>query len=531
MSKLLYESFSWMRSDLTYAGPNGNKAQFKGIALIPTISGNGRRYVTDELHRSARTLVGKRVDLNHNSQKIKGNVTWAEYENDAIEYVMEIKDAEYVQKLRDRQNLTKEVYIKKWGRDPIYGVSVDANYRYHDEECRGGQCIHQPHGIIFNALSLVEDPERPGVAGTTIELLETQSPERRISEALVRDLVPLSIRDTVLTENKNMTTQPPKKLKEEECEKGKHMNDKGECVPDEAIFGKEDAAKEIKKLPLTEIGKLKLGEPFAGYTDFADCVSQNSDKGNPEAYCGTIKKQTEETQCKERLVAETVNSVIGKLTEVDANQKQCCNKIGEAQKKDLEQDAFIEKHMKDIGNLEAKVKTGDSTYASKTALDEVAKNLPSFATIETINGLKQTFTEKLEQTASKTQLTDIIAKLPNIEESLKPIHEALAKIPALEKQLADSDKKYSTLNTVYEALNRKHSESIRENEAKKLKETQQTDEKLKPLLETMQKLEKKIIEQDAVIDTLKLHVPANFKVKNPEAKPAQEPAPKTPYQY
>jgi hypothetical protein len=37
----------------------------------------------------------------------------------------------------------------------------------------------------------------------------------------------------------------------------------------------------------------KLGEPFAGYTDFADCVAKNQDTGNPEAYCGAIKAQTE----------------------------------------------------------------------------------------------------------------------------------------------------------------------------------------------------------------------------------------------
>lgn len=33
--------------------------------------------------------------------------------------------------------------------------------------------------------------------------------------------------------------------------------------------------------------------PFAGYRDFADCVSKNSDKENPEAYCGKIRHQVE----------------------------------------------------------------------------------------------------------------------------------------------------------------------------------------------------------------------------------------------
>lgn len=33
--------------------------------------------------------------------------------------------------------------------------------------------------------------------------------------------------------------------------------------------------------------------PFADYTDFDDCVSKNSDKENPEAYCAAIQKQAE----------------------------------------------------------------------------------------------------------------------------------------------------------------------------------------------------------------------------------------------
>ena len=31
--------------------------------------------------------------------------------------------------------------------------------------------------------------------------------------------------------------------------------------------------------------------PFAGYEDFADCVSKNQDKEDPDAYCGKIKHQ------------------------------------------------------------------------------------------------------------------------------------------------------------------------------------------------------------------------------------------------
>ena len=33
--------------------------------------------------------------------------------------------------------------------------------------------------------------------------------------------------------------------------------------------------------------------PFAGYTNFADCVKQNQDKGDPDAYCATIMRAVE----------------------------------------------------------------------------------------------------------------------------------------------------------------------------------------------------------------------------------------------
>lgn len=39
--------------------------------------------------------------------------------------------------------------------------------------------------------------------------------------------------------------------------------------------------------------------PFANYTDFADCVSKNQDKDDPEAYCASLEKKTEEPKPEE----------------------------------------------------------------------------------------------------------------------------------------------------------------------------------------------------------------------------------------
>ena len=57
-----------------------------------------------------------------------------------------------------------------------------------------------------------------------------------------------------------------------------------------------DGEKCVPKPPEPTMESLKLGEPFADYTDFADCVAKNSDKEDPEAYCGSIKSEAEETK-------------------------------------------------------------------------------------------------------------------------------------------------------------------------------------------------------------------------------------------
>ncbi len=51
---------------------------------------------------------------------------------------------------------------------------------------------------------------------------------------------------------------------------------------------------------------MKKGAPFADYKDFEQCTEENSDKGDPEAYCGEIKHRTEDkkTSAKDPRFAE-----------------------------------------------------------------------------------------------------------------------------------------------------------------------------------------------------------------------------------
>lgn len=45
---------------------------------------------------------------------------------------------------------------------------------------------------------------------------------------------------------------------------------------------------------------MRRGAPFAGYDDFDDCTSENSDKRDPKAYCGEIKHRTEDKKTSSR---------------------------------------------------------------------------------------------------------------------------------------------------------------------------------------------------------------------------------------
>jgi len=79
-----------------------------------------------------------------------------------------------------------------------------------------------------------------------------------------------------------------------ECDPGSHYDPEGGvCVPDNIPA---EPAKVIESLPKL----LRLGEPFADYADFDDCVAKNKGKvDDPNAYCADIKRKVEGETVKE----------------------------------------------------------------------------------------------------------------------------------------------------------------------------------------------------------------------------------------
>jgi len=525
----LFEKFRWLRDELKYMGPKGTKAQFKGVALFPTISGNGRKYLADELMQSARTLVGKPVTINHDSSRIVGDVAFAQWEDNKIEYLLNIdgKKVEYIEKLKDRFALPKTQYVEKWGRDPIYGVSVEANYVYHNESCNQGLCHVEPHGIVFTALSLVEDPEKPGVDGTTIELLETlQLTERSVNETKITEMLlndytkwhklPAEVSQgygvNVVHKIEEKLMSKPKetgKMKEQECKEGEVWNqEQNKCVP------KPSQTEEIKKTvpPLAEITlpqkipllkeKLAFGEPFAGYDNFEDCVAKNPEKGDAEAYCATIKRKTEGEILQFNKIAEAYNNIIDTLDTHRNADKQSNHAI-----------------LSELASFNANLMTLQKNVQSEHDLNE--KQCESLKTLN----------KKLDETIATLPKDDLSWK-----ESLTTINDTLAKIPTtyattmditakftenadpLIKRIKELEEKYPVLNSAYETLKTEYSNFVAETKAK-LEEKEKT---AKETLDKDKKIEEKLEKVEEKIETIETHVKPNYKVKTQPPKP-QEP--------
>jgi len=277
------ESFGWLSPeafDLHSIGKNTIK--IKGIAVpAGATSKNKRKYVEEELVRAARTLIGKPITINHDPNRIIGNVEWAEHEDGLTEYLATIKKQPYVDMLRDHNK-------------DILGVSVEADYlhnkcticgqRFYSEESFRDHMLTEhlikegvtaPHGMNYKALSLVVAPEIPGVSSTTVELMETWGlhPLSQLLETVTKDKQnqqawETKMKDKIVLQPENRNTidrikeqteeqlptpeqvsmdkpepvaadneQPPAHPTSEpgqECGEGSHWDEvSGTCIPDE----------------------------------------------------------------------------------------------------------------------------------------------------------------------------------------------------------------------------------------------------------------------------------------------------------
>jgi len=147
------ESFKWF-GEIKHTPETNNLIHGKALHPIRTVHPEEwpevREYLEEELRRSAHTLVGKPLFLNHH-HPLPGDVLTAEYRDGAIEYVAKLDDQEILGKI---------------GQGKINHCSVE--FEWDSLERVNG---FSPRNITFTGLSLLENFE-PGDPFTTVEVWE-----------------------------------------------------------------------------------------------------------------------------------------------------------------------------------------------------------------------------------------------------------------------------------------------------------------------------------------------------------------------
>ena len=263
----LKESFNWIPPGMKSL-PRENLlklvAKTEAETLHPGEPYPVRRFSVKELELAARTLIDRPVGRNHESLIPDAQVLDSEYADKCVESVAYVP-GDWAKKVRD---------------GTIKNCSVEYTWRSEkvDESVT-------PHAVEFE-----------GLVFTRVDLLEGLNPGDKNSKVMLFE-----------AEKKTGSFISEVQVLESATEKFKRLHEEAE----EAKKAKESAvpaapaksAKEIVAEPVSPTtqppiiaDKPVLGEPFAGYTDFADCVAKNQDKANPEAYCGSIKAQAESTK-------------------------------------------------------------------------------------------------------------------------------------------------------------------------------------------------------------------------------------------
>jgi len=167
------EAFRWAEPRLRLAKQDKKAKYYKVEALFPIISMNRNVYTEDELVKAARTLIGKPVNINHESPPLDGvEIVDAEYEDGAVECLLRVsRNAEY--------NGRKIVNMIDEGE--ILHVSIEGECRSSPVQSLDGEVGRGCEGLILTGLALLTKDTLPGVPLTRImpveKLVESFNPE------------------------------------------------------------------------------------------------------------------------------------------------------------------------------------------------------------------------------------------------------------------------------------------------------------------------------------------------------------------
>jgi len=170
MKAELEESFSWTGDIKPYPGAR----LIRGEAIHPIKTFHPyewpqlRVFLEDELEKSAKTLLGKPLFLDH-WRPLNGKVLGARYEDGALEYVAELNDDDVLQMIRDGQIKHASIQFEWKILENVDGLA--------------------PRSINYQHLSLLKDMQ-PGDPQTSVNIWESIARQLKEAKSPPADLNP-----------------------------------------------------------------------------------------------------------------------------------------------------------------------------------------------------------------------------------------------------------------------------------------------------------------------------------------------------
>ncbi|MFA5366239.1 MAG: hypothetical protein WC325_13745 [Candidatus Bathyarchaeia archaeon] len=579
MTQIL-ESFTIPITEWKTVDAGKNTIRIKGVALKgDVVSKNNRLYVAKELMKSTNTFINKPVNLHHADPKNErtniGTITWMDWDEKAelLTYEAEIKRQPYVEMIRNKSAEIRGVSIQA---NFLHNRCPDCNTRFYTEEDFRGHMWDRhfkkvsavPHGIIGEALTLVLSPEIPGYSGTTVELSEIARVETlRLLETVIQaekereDYMQklncgVTPRPTLSVGSVAEVKNPPEKAEPQVVSaevKEKRETPTEPASPEqptpkpntvqinETAFPKEQTVNVhdglgLAKFATAETVKLKLGEPFAGYDSFEECVAANSDKENPEAYCGRIKRDTEDKETVKRTVKaleDKVNEIVDTLNKPvsvkidytslsEVFSKHSSSTVEALGKLTEEVDGKIDDVKESVQKVEESIKPDDLGWKEVKPYDDTPlkelieaskyNDAPIKELIEANHFNPATLEQKLGEIENKiaeasktaeTKISELKTSIPTAYND-QPIKEQIANI----KPYDDTPLK-TTLNQTQETLKTQITEALKPL-TEKLNTIETENAKLKETIATQK------TEFDTLLSTADTHVKEEFAKKQRE---------------
>lgn len=159
------EKFNWAKSAFQYLKQDKQAKYYKVEALFPLVSMNNNVYTEEELVRAARTLIGKPVNLNHESHVLKGvEIVDAEYEDGAVEVLLRV--------LKTAGRGLGVNICEMIDNEEILHVSIEASCRKTSLQKLDDEVVYGCEGLLFTGLALLTKDVLPGVPLTRIMPVE-----------------------------------------------------------------------------------------------------------------------------------------------------------------------------------------------------------------------------------------------------------------------------------------------------------------------------------------------------------------------